>query len=207
MRTLTLPVAGLILLATFFQCCPSATPEETPVPSPPTATQEAVEAEPTATHTPFATPMPAYTTYVVQSGDTLSGIAGQFGTTAEAIMELNGLTSTIIYSGTQLLIPSTDVPVSPPTAIATSSDTPTPRPPTPTRQPTPTPLQEWRGVYIGMPADDVLKVWGQGLRTNVLGQDTQGLVVEWVYQDATLTMKRWQEGRITCYRVAKIRLH
>ena len=121
-------------------------------------------------------------------------------------MELNGLTSTTIYSGTELLIPAGDAPLdsSPtPSALVT---TPTARPPTPTRQPSPTPIQQLRGVYIGMPADDVLKVWGQGVRTEVLGQDSEGLVVAWVYHDATLVMKRSWLGGTYQYRVAEIRL-
>ncbi len=51
MRALTLGAVGAMLLAILFQCCPSAAPEETPVTSPPTATQKPIEAEPTATRT------------------------------------------------------------------------------------------------------------------------------------------------------------
>lgn len=79
---------------------------------------------PSPTHTPVATPTSPHITHVVQSGDTLSGIAAHFGTTAEAIMELNGLTSTIIYSGTQLLIPTGDYVASP--APSTPSAEPMP---------------------------------------------------------------------------------
>ena len=76
----------------------------------------------------------------------------------------------------------------------------------PPRPPTPTPIQEWRGVYIGLPADDVLKVWGKALGTAVMGRDAQGLIVKWIYADAALVMKRWKIGRVTCYRVAEIHL-
>jgi Tol biopolymer transport system component len=55
---------------------------------------------------PSLTPTPLQNTYVVQSGDTLASIAARFGTTYQTIMELNGLTSTTIFSGTHLLIPS-----------------------------------------------------------------------------------------------------
>jgi LysM repeat protein len=41
----------------------------------------------------------------VKSGDTLSAIATQFGTTVKALMDLNGLTSTVIHPGQVLKIP------------------------------------------------------------------------------------------------------
>ena len=82
----------------------SSLPTKTPLPT----------NAPRPTDTPAAMPTPPYITYIVQSGDSLSGIAAGFGTTAEAIMELNGLTSTVIYSGTQLLIPTGEDFASPP---------------------------------------------------------------------------------------------
>jgi N-acetylmuramoyl-L-alanine amidase len=44
-------------------------------------------------------------TYVVQSGDTLNAIGARYGTTAQAIMAANGLTSEIIQVGQVLIIP------------------------------------------------------------------------------------------------------
>ncbi len=106
----------------------TATPTDTPIPAP------------TDTHTPAPSPTPPYSTYVVQAGDTLSSIASRFGTTADAVKELNGLTSDIITIGQQLLIPSGDNPGSPPaTATPTSgttAPTSTPRPQQPTATPT-----------------------------------------------------------------------
>jgi len=95
--------------------------------------------------------------------------------------------------------------------LPTSTSTPIPVL-TPTRLgPTATPVarasvKEWKGVYIGMPTDDVLKVLSEGLRSEQVGSDAEGLIVEWVYEDATLVMKRWEIGGIACYRVAEIRL-
>jgi LysM repeat protein len=69
----------------------------------PTHTLVPTEVEPTAAATPAATPVPTVTpgatastpptagpaTYTVQSGDTLSGIAGEHGTTWRVLAELN----------------------------------------------------------------------------------------------------------------------
>ncbi|WP_251521174.1 LysM peptidoglycan-binding domain-containing protein [Staphylococcus sp. HKU1] len=47
------------------------------------------------------------TTYTVQSGDTLSGIAAKYGTTYQKIMSLNNLTSFNIYPGQKLKVSGT----------------------------------------------------------------------------------------------------
>lgn len=48
----------------------------------------------------------ADTSYRVQSGDTLSGIAQRYGVTIDAIVTANGLSSRTIYAGQSLTIPS-----------------------------------------------------------------------------------------------------
>lgn len=50
-------------------------------------------------------PPPLYITYTVRAGDTLWQLAQQFGTTVDAIKQLNNLTSDIIFVGQQLRIP------------------------------------------------------------------------------------------------------
>ena len=52
---------------------------------------------------------PVQQEYVVQPGDSLSVIAKRYGTTVDTIMEINRLTSTVIYVGQQLKIPTTKV--------------------------------------------------------------------------------------------------
>ena len=46
-----------------------------------------------------------YIEYTVRVGDTLWELSRRYGTTVEAIRELNGLTSDMIYIGQTLLIP------------------------------------------------------------------------------------------------------
>jgi hypothetical protein len=70
-----------------------------------TATPDkALESIPTLTAGETSTPEPIL--YLVNEGDTLASIAGQFGVTVEAIMTLNGLTSEEIQPGQMLLIPA-----------------------------------------------------------------------------------------------------
>ena len=65
---------------------------------------ESSDATPTATAT--ATPAAVDRTHVVVVGDTLSGIAEQYGSSVEAIMEANGITDpSVIFVGQELTIP------------------------------------------------------------------------------------------------------
>jgi hypothetical protein len=88
---------------------PSATPVASPT-SPaativPTA-RPVPTATPAATATPAPTPAPRPRTYRVKPGDTLSGIAAQFGTTVKELAKLNGITNpSLIRVGQVLQIP------------------------------------------------------------------------------------------------------
>ncbi len=60
---------------------------------------------PSATSTPTPLSQSQYIIHVVQPGEWLYQIARDYGTTAQAIMVANGLTSSTIYPGQQLRIP------------------------------------------------------------------------------------------------------
>ncbi len=93
----------------------------TPTSKTPTATRTPT---PTGTQPTPSTPSPTPTgtiTYIVQWGDTLGSIAVRFGTTVQAIAQLNGIINpNLIYVGQKLIISGT------------------PPSPTPTRTPSPT---------------------------------------------------------------------
>jgi len=88
---------------------PSPTPAAIPTSSPtasPTPTAAPATPSPTPTSTPTPSPAPTPLTYTVRSGDTLSRIANQHGTTVAAIVDLNGITDpSRLRIGQVLLIP------------------------------------------------------------------------------------------------------
>lgn len=59
-------------------------------------------------------------TYTIRTGDTLSGIARRNGTTVAALMQANGLKSTVIYAGRQLKLPGGSTAAPATSAPATS---------------------------------------------------------------------------------------
>lgn len=70
-------------------------------------TEEAVIRPTDATMPPTPTPSPTPRIYIVQPGDTLGGIALQFGVTIDAIVTRNGLEDPrMIRSGQKLIIPN-----------------------------------------------------------------------------------------------------
>jgi LysM repeat protein len=125
-----LPFLGLITLS---GCGQLITPPSAGGAGSPTSPQVAVTLSRRATATPAPfTPLPTATptltptpiVYVIQSGDTLLGIAAKFDVNAEAIQEANGITDPRrLQIGQELIIPRPDeVLAEPPTP------TPTPLP-------------------------------------------------------------------------------
>jgi LysM repeat protein len=87
---------------------PSATATPTPRPTVRPTPSPSPSASPSGSASPSvaASPEPSFrTTYTVKSGDTLIGIAGVYGTTVQAIKDLNGLTSNDLKIGQKLKIP------------------------------------------------------------------------------------------------------
>lgn len=129
---------------------PTATPPATGTPEPtatPTATATAT-ASPTATAAPTQAPAAGgRTTYRVKSGDTLSGIAGQFGIGWQDLAAANNLTSRSTLSvGQELVVPVGGVAAPPPAPTAA------PRP-TEIVAPSPTPVQLLPAPQLLSPAD------------------------------------------------------
>jgi LysM repeat protein len=154
----TTAVAALLTLAAVWHisCSSPAPPSPTATVAPPTPTQA-----PSPTPTPADTPTPELLVYVVQPGDTLHDIASRYGTTAQAIMEFNGLSDTMIYSGTELRIPSGEQPFPSPAAPEPTEAVP----PTPAEAPAatatvppteapPADTQDWAGFCEPSPQED-----------------------------------------------------
>jgi LysM repeat protein len=131
-----------------YESIPTATVTRTPTPTS-TAT-----ATPTDTPTPTATPTPMFITYTVVRGNTVSGIAAEYGITTAALLEANDLTEHDILSlGQELRIPTSggggEEPAAPEEATEPPAPEPTPAPeetaapqatdtPAPTATPSPT---------------------------------------------------------------------
>lgn len=97
--------------------------------------------------------------YTVRRGDTLSGIASQYGVTVASILRRNALGSSIVLVGQRLIIPiweaaSTSVLTPRPTPRPTRqlvSPLPTPRPPEQLVSPLPTPMTKSTKNYLYLP--------------------------------------------------------
>jgi LysM repeat protein len=102
-------------LAAIASSSPSATARVTPLPATPTPVatvaltpQPSVAPSAPPSTAPTATPAAEHETYTVRSGDTLTAIARRFGTTVDAIAELNDIAAADrnkLYIGQVLLIP------------------------------------------------------------------------------------------------------
>lgn len=116
---------------------PTAAPTGVPTPSPPGETTIVPTAPPAA---PTATPTTAPLLYIVQPGDTLSGIAHAFGVSLQDLVVINDIADpNLLHVGQVLIIPADIPPTRPahsPTPVPTRASLPTPLPsPTPSGPP------------------------------------------------------------------------
>lgn len=95
---------------------PTVTPTLAHTPTSPPTTRPSDTPAPVVTPAAQSTPLP-FRRHTVESGDTLSGIAQQYGTTVEDIQSLNDLgNSEILQIGQILLIPAAGATAIPPTS-------------------------------------------------------------------------------------------
>jgi LysM repeat protein len=129
---------------------------------------------PTPTITPLPTPTPrpdGSIVHVVQAGDTLFGIARQYGVSLDDLYRLNHLTAQSILELGQTLIVKTATPTAaPPTVTYTPSVTPTATPPTPTLPPPtppptvqPTPLPPPPALTRSNSTATIIMIFGAGV--------------------------------------------
>lgn len=120
-----------------------------------------------------------------------------------ATAQSRGLLSPAQPIPTSTLITPTFTPTVMPSPTATvpvkKTPTPTSIPSIPQRK-----LDEWD--YIEMPADDLRELWGEPLKAEKVGEDFRGEIIEWIYEDVIVTLKRWELHGVTCYRVHEIRV-
>ncbi len=121
--TATVSIPTILPTPTRPTATPTSTPTATPVPATP---------EPTATPTPEPTPI----IHILQAGDTLIGLAREYGVTVQAIQEVNGITDPRGLLAGQMII----IPTDPEARLSAGTPTPAPTPP-PARI---SPLTFWR---------------------------------------------------------------
>lgn len=155
---------------------------------------------PTPAPSPMPTPTCAPITYVVQPGDTLTRVAIDRGTTAEALCTLNALTDcSLIYPGQKLLIPCEGLTPMTATPSPTSMPTFTPKA-TSTPVPTVALLRPFYGMEF-VPQADLGTVKGLGIEVVLWPFSYDGTPENWLaYLDEAqahgikVIARLWPEG-------------
>ncbi|MFL5732643.1 MAG: LysM peptidoglycan-binding domain-containing protein [Chloroflexia bacterium] len=136
------PGDNLITIASRFGVSVDAIVAANALPSRSTIYTGQVLVIPSSGSNPAPPPRTGQTSYKVQSGDTLGGIAVRYGVTTDAIARANGLNGNAIYAGQTLVIPAAGSP--PPPAN-------TPVPPKPAAPAAP-------GTYVVQAGDSIIRV-------------------------------------------------
>ena len=150
---------------------------------------------------PFASPTaPGPDTYIIQSGDTLSGIAVAFGVPLDELLLVNNLSEfSIINPGQVLVIPApptvaptspTTVPPAAPTVAPTVVTTAPPAPPSPTITPSGPPTATPFPTPTPTPPGPVQVRIQELLEPG----DVEGEGVVLINRDRTVNLERWTLG-------------
>ncbi|MHB0858643.1 MAG: LysM peptidoglycan-binding domain-containing protein [Anaerolineae bacterium] len=201
-QEIVIPVGSPAATAT-----PTATPSPTPTQEPPTPTAQPATPTPTAVgtavaSTPTSTPEEAKpVVHVVVSGDTLSGIAVEYGVSSQEIAAANNLSlNTLLRLGQELTIPGT---VAVPTAGATLPPEPTPTTtvrPSPTAPPTPSVRYPYQRPHLLAPTNGLV-IKGEDTRVllnwssvGILGEQEWYLLKVWRPEDVTNKQEIWTKA-------------
>jgi LysM repeat protein len=122
-RPISLRWAGAALVLSTLTACLPGQGGSSPSPSASTGASTAAKSVATlAPPPPTPTTTPPQNAYTVKSGDTLSGIAAQNGTTVDAIVKANDLQDPdMIQTGQQLVLPSSSAAAPAPSAAPAAS--------------------------------------------------------------------------------------
>ena len=125
-----------------------------------------------STATPTPTAIPDDVTHIVEAGDTVGGLAQEYGTTVQAIREANGLNAaSAIFIGQILIIPVNvnDVGGASASAALSAQQVPSPTPsPTPSTTPTETPTVTSTPTYTTTPTPTATPITHQVLPGDTL---------------------------------------
>ncbi|NDJ87259.1 MAG: LysM peptidoglycan-binding domain-containing protein [Chloroflexi bacterium] len=162
---------------------------------------------------PTMTPAPGETIHVVQAGENLFRIANRYGTTVQAIMNLNGITDpNRIFVGQQLRIPGTQAPPDatespvPAEEIETATDTPSgdgdEDQPDETETPTETPFvpgdpDEAENEAASVPFDFGVVVQLQNQENQPVVERIEELEVSWAKQRVDWALHEPSRGNYT----------
>jgi len=131
---------------------PTAAPEETAAPefAPVRPTDETVVPTPSVQYVPQiqVAPLTTDTIHIVRSRENLSAIALQYGTSVDAIVRRNFLSSYVINAGQRLIIPMGAAPINPFITPTAKAARPTPAPTRPAPPPTRTPTPKAPGLFL-----------------------------------------------------------